>query len=392
MLANAFKPTARLAIALSFAGLAGCASDGGLGEAAAVGALLLPMPANIDPSLVNAAVGVAATTYVVSSVATADDGSAIDVPPAAVAASPAQQGTELQALIAQETPDRYRPKSCGYIEIALGEVPTYQASPEPLVRQIGVLRNAAAGQVWAEKGCKTANLPQGRIGAKLDTIDQRRAQALSAPSAGVVVLGTLPGSTAQQAGLLPQDVVVAVDSQPVADVIDARLEIAKAAVGSQVKLMVWRARAFSVIPVTVGPATPQVATAPLAPVAVPTVAAAQPAQAGGLYCHAVVATQHTYGSTVSPVVLVPGAASGTQPSLERYIAKVQQAQPGKWGTFTFKPGLCAPGAVVCMAEAKGPSGKTQNAFEFCHPTQALAEAQVNTMRPGDPQAVTVDWP
>lgn len=392
MLANAFKTTSRLAIALSFAGLAGCASDGGLGEAAAVGALLLPMPANVDPSLVNAAVGVAATTYVVSSVATADDGSVSAVPPADVTASPAQPGTELQALVTRETPDRYRPKSCEYIEIALGEVPTYQASPEPLVRQIGVLRNAAAGQVWAEKGCKTSNLPQGRIGAKLETIDPHRALALSAPSAGVVVLGTLPGSTAQQAGLLPQDVVVAVDSQPVADPIDARVEIAKAAIGSQVKLMVWRDRAFSVIPVTVGPATPQVATAPLAPVGAPAAAVAQPVQAGALYCHAVVATQHTYGATVSPVTLVPGAASGMQPSLERYIAKVKQVQPGKWGTFTFKPGLCAPGAVVCMAEAKGPSGKTQNAFEFCHPTQALAEAEVNTMRPGDPQAVTVEWP
>ncbi len=50
MLANAFKTTSRLAIALSLAGLAGCASDGGLGEAAAVGVLLLPCPPMSTPA------------------------------------------------------------------------------------------------------------------------------------------------------------------------------------------------------------------------------------------------------------------------------------------------------------------------------------------------------
>jgi hypothetical protein len=111
-----------------------------------------------------------------------------------------------------------------------------------------------------------------------------------------------------------------------------------------------------------------------------------------LYCTAVVSTQHTYGATVSPVKLISGAANDMQTSLKGYIAKVKQEQPGVWGNFILNPAVCAPGAVVCMAEAKGPTGKTQNAFEFCHPTQAKADAELSQMRQGDPQAVVVNWP
>lgn len=67
-------------------------------------------------------------------------------------------------------------------------------------------------------------------------------------------------------------------------------------------------------------------------------------------------------------------------------------QPGVWGDFKLNADVCVPGAVVCMAEAKGPTGKTQNAFAFCHETQAKADTELSQMRQGDPQAVLVDWP
>lgn len=142
-------------------------------------------------------------------------------------------------------------------------------------------------------------------------------------------------------------------------------------------------------------ATPSVQAAPgaptttlaMAPVATPP---AKPADA--LYCTALVSTQHTYGASLSPVKLIPGAATDIQSSLKAYIAKVKQAQPGAWGEFKLNAAACSPGAVVCMAEAEGPGGKTQNAFQFCHATQAQAEAQLAQMREGDPQAVVVEWP
>lgn len=113
---------------------------------------------------------------------------------------------------------------------------------------------------------------------------------------------------------------------------------------------------------------------------------------GAMYCTAALSTQHTYGATVSPVKLIAGAANNMQPSLKGYIAKVKQKQPSVWGDFNFNTPTCAPGAMVCMVEAEGPTGKTQNAFQFCHSTQAKADAELSQMRQGDPQAVVVDWP
>ncbi|MGG5872242.1 PDZ domain-containing protein [Pseudomonas peli] len=394
MFANAFKSSTRLAIALSLSGLVGCASDGGLGEAVVIGAMLLPMPGGVDSSLVTTAVGVAAGAYVVSSVASAD--SAAVAPVTSVTAVP--QGLppiDLQKLVSRETPDRYRSKACDYIEMSLSEVPMYQASADPVLRQVGNARKEVASQVWLEKGCQLANLPRGKVGISMDTIDPQRAMALSQPPAGVVVLATVPSSGAQQAGILSQDVIVAVDGQPIADSIDFRVAVAKAAIGSRVNLKVWRGSAFNIVPVVVGPGESQVAVAP--PVPANGVTAASPVQqsatlAGAMYCTAVLATQHTYGATASPVKLIAGAANDMQPSLKSYIAHVKQAQPGVWGDFKLNTAVCAPGAVVCMAEAKGPTGKTQNAFEFCHATQAKADAELTQMRQGDPQAVVVDWP
>ena len=386
MSASAFKSSARLAVALSLTALAGCASDGGLGEAAVVGAMLLPM-GGVDTSVMTSAVGLAAGAYVVSSVATADSAS-VSPATSTVAAPQGLPPIDLQKLVARETPDRYRSKSCEYIEMSLSEVPMYQASAEPILKQVATARKEAASQVWLEKGCQPANLPRGRIGASIETIDPKRAMALSAPPAGVVVQATVPGSGAQQAGILPQDVIVAVDNGLIADSIDFRVAVTKAPIGSRVNLKVWRNNAFSIVPVLVGPGGTQVAMTPT----VMTNGATAVVPAAAMYCTAVLSTQHTYGAAVSPVKLIAGAASDMQPSLKSYIAKVKQEQPGVWGDFKLNSAVCTPGAVVCMAEAKGPTGKTQNAFEFCHATQAKADAELAQMRQGDPKAVLVDWP
>lgn len=387
MSASAFKSSTRLAVALSLIALAGCASDGGLGEAAVVGAMLLPLPGGVDTSVMTSAVGLAAGAYVVSSVASADSAS-VSPATSTIAAPQGLPPIDLQKLVTRETPDRYRSKSCEYIEMSLSEVPMYQASAEPILKQVATARKEAASQVWLEKGCQPANLPRGRIGASIETIDPQRAMALSAPPAGVVVLTTVPGSGAQQAGILSQDVIVAVDNRLIADSIDFRVAIAKASIGSRLNLKVWRNNAFSIVPVLVAPGGTQVSMTPT----VTANGATAVVPVAAMYCTAVLSTQHTYGAAVSPVKLIAGAASDMQPSLKSYIAKVKQEQPGVWGDFKLNSAICAPGAVVCMAEAKGPTGKTQNAFEFCHATQAKADAELAQMRQGDPKAVLVDWP
>lgn len=128
--------------------------------------------------------------------------------------------------------------------------------------------------------------------------------------------------------------------------------------------------------------------------AIPTPAVAKQSAipTAAMYCTALLSTQHTYGATMSPVKLIAGAANDIRPSLKSYIEKAKRDQPGVWGDFNLNTATCTPGAVVCMAEAKGPTGKTQNAFQFCHATQAKADAELNQMRQGDPQAIVVDWP
>jgi C-terminal processing protease CtpA/Prc len=261
MFVSAFKSSTRFALAMTLTGLTGCASDGGLGEAVVVGAMLLPLPSGVDSSVVTAAAGVAAATYVASSVAGASSPTAAPVP-AALTTPAAQPPVNLQKLVSREVPDRYRPKSCDYIEMALSEVPMYQASAEPILKQAGSARQVAATQVWQEKGCQPSSLPRGKVGMGIETIDPQRAMALSAPPAGVVVLAIVPGGGAQQAGMLMQDVVVAVDNQPIADSVDFRVAVAKASIGTKVDLKVWRASAFRTVAVAVSAGAAQTPVKP----------------------------------------------------------------------------------------------------------------------------------
>ena len=64
-------------------------------------------------------------------------------------------------------------------------------------------------------------------------------------------LRTGPGSSAQNAGLLSGDIVVAVNDQPIADSVDFRLAIAKAPISSSINLKYWRAHNFYTVPVLV---------------------------------------------------------------------------------------------------------------------------------------------
>ena len=51
---------------------------------------------------------------------------------------------DLQMLVTRETPERYRPRACEYIEMALVEVPIYlAATTEPLLQQAGEARKVA---------------------------------------------------------------------------------------------------------------------------------------------------------------------------------------------------------------------------------------------------------
>lgn len=260
------KYSAGLALAASFIGLTGCAGDNAVGGAALAASMM-----GADVGMLAPVAEMAAGAYVASAVVGPDGETTASAPASASAAasSPAptvassspdalaMNGTKTLTL---ETPERYRHKSCEYIEVSLTDAHAYETSGDPVWKQVGTTRKALANQAWFDKGCQRANFPWGKIGMSISTVDPQLAQLRSYPTSGVVVVSTLPGSPAQQAGMLPWDIVIAVGDQPVADSEDFRIQVVKAAIGSSITLKTWRAGTYSSIPVVVTAGDTQKAT------------------------------------------------------------------------------------------------------------------------------------
>lgn len=226
--------------------------------------------------------------YYMYGAAVAASGGYDDTPSSTTQSSLAtNQSVNLQNMIARETPDRYRPRTCEYIEMSLAEVPVYLSSTNAMQKQAGEARKVAASQVWLEKGCTSANFPGGKIGISMETIDAQNAAIHSLPTTGVVVYNTVPGSPAQQAGILANDVVVAVNDQPVADSVEFRVQVGKAPLGSTVNLKVWRYMAFQTVPVMVGAGGTQVSMLPVSTPAAKTAASASTSSLQGMNLGAV---------------------------------------------------------------------------------------------------------
>lgn len=299
------------------------------------------------------------------------------------------------SLIAAEVPDAYRNKSCDYLEVAVvfahERLDGRKEANDIEGQQVAQARIAARSQALSEKNCPPSTWVGGRIGISHDNIDPRYVATYKIPAEGAMVLFVSPKSTAEKAGIKVGDVIIAVNDKPILDAIDLRTVLGHAPIGSVQRLKIRRDTTFLVVNTEMaGPATPL--PTPAASVKATPQVEQSATSIGAMYCTAGISTQHTYGATVSPVKLIEGAAKDMRPSLTDYIAKVKKKQPGVWGEFKLNPVICAPGRTVCMGEAKGPTGKIQNAFSFCHATQAKADAELQQMRQGDPKAVVVEWP
>ena len=185
-----------------------------------------------------------------------------ETPSTTQSALASNQSNNMQRLIDRETPDRYRPRTCEYIEMSLAEVASYMNSTNAQAKQLAEARKVAASPIWQEKGCTPANFPGGKIGISMETIDAQNAAIHSLPTTGVVVYGTGAGSPAQRAGILADDVIVAVNDQPIADSVEFRVQVAKVPIGSTVNLKVWRYQSFQNVPVMVGAGEAQVSMLP----------------------------------------------------------------------------------------------------------------------------------
>ena len=279
-------------------------------------------------------------------------------------------------------------------------------TPPPIEKTVKLAARATAAPASvspAAPNVASGSVEATDLGLTLESPSPELVSALGLKSpGGAWVVSVPPGSPAAKAGLKPMDVILDLSGQLVSEPSDVIAIAGKLRPGYKAPLGVWRNRAnhelILAIPEGLSASVLTNKTVGVAPAVTASIVTVAPlaqqsaTPVGAMYCSAVLATQHTYGATASPVKLIAGAADDMQPSLKGYIAHVKQMQPGVWGDFKLNTAVCAPGAVVCMAEAKGPTGKTQNAFEFCHATKAKAEAELKQMREADPQAVFVDWP
>lgn len=228
---------------------------------------------------------VATATATTATTATASPAAAVERDPAtfaAVIANPpaiwgpvsktGRRQSTLAQWVARETPAKYQNKSCDYLHQALWRSKLMESMSDVGTQAWGAYARVAVRSVLDSRNCPawTSN-GSGRIGTFISTIDPIKAPQLGMPAAGASVEKLVPGGNGERAGLQPFDVVVAVDSTPIADDVDFLTAIGQLPTGSSAMLKVWRKTTFLNLPVVVGP--------PLAPVAGTATAAASPASA-----------------------------------------------------------------------------------------------------------------
>lgn len=137
-------------------------------------------------------------------------------------------------------------------------------------------------------------------------------------ASGVTVAVVRPGSPAERAGLVPGDLIVAVDGAPVTQLDDVARALERGWVGSRVEFTVKRGEREQVIPVTLGErpgaASRQVETLP-APTDVPA-AADSPPVLGVSLAEVSSALQQRYGFRLNKGAVITSVAPGTP--AERY--------------------------------------------------------------------------
>lgn len=184
----------------------------------------------------------------------------------AVFAPAAFATSETEIYVARQLPNEtaahYRAFPCDYLEVAAKTADDFLAGTLPEAKQLGSARKVAVGLVRMEKSCPTATLLSGgRLGLSIDDIDPAKSARLNTPTSGVWVNSAAPGSTGERAGVLARDVIVALNDVPVEGVITLRTLVGRTAVGSQVKLKIWRAPQWLELYAEVGPPLPGTAVA-----------------------------------------------------------------------------------------------------------------------------------
>ncbi|WP_143011771.1 PDZ domain-containing protein [Pseudomonas sp. NFACC13-1] len=164
--------------------------------------------------------------------------------------------TSFAQLLAQETPEKYKGKSCEYLRLAYVRSEELLAADSPERRALGAGKKTAISQILNGRDCPPLSTAgHGRIGAAISSIDPVKAARLGMPLKGTSVEKIMPNGNAEKAGLRFADVIVSIDAISVDDDIDFLVAMGKMPIGSNMLLKVWRKDGFIDIPVLIGPPT-----------------------------------------------------------------------------------------------------------------------------------------
>lgn len=215
--------------------------------------------------------------YAVAGVGDDDSSSAAADAPSAAAATPnVAMGTSeasLNQMILRENAARWLKQDCAVMQLNHLTAVSNIANTAPSVNLYGRSMDNAIRKAWSEKGCSPSYAPSSRIGATIQSVDPQLAGIYGRPTSGMVIQSVSPGGAAQKAGLIPQDIVVAVNGQPVVEDNDYLAVLLASPAGSALNLKLWRDgvyRDVSVVPSVVVPppsalpvsSTPMAKTAP----------------------------------------------------------------------------------------------------------------------------------
>lgn len=255
----------------------------------------------------------------------------------------------------------------------------------------------AINQVMTEKSCPGANAVAttqaaagavasgyGQLGMQIRAVDANMAVALGMSSTqGVLVDSVVPAGPADRAGIKSMDVILSIAGQAALTPSDLQQKIRSQQPGASVPVTVWHEGALQNIQVQIGDVRQATATptAPATATATATASTLAGAPAAKRFCHAYLAKKGKLNGVHSPIMesATDGSASAMSTSLSRFVAKVHQAQPGKWGHFSITPDQCDPYSGLCLV-----TQKDQTAGQFCFGSRAEADAQFDHFVSVDP--------
>lgn len=351
MLIDISKSARYFAIACCFSGINGCASDGGLGELATMGAIAGSMMPGVDSGTVAALGTVAVATMVVVPVISDDS---------------------------ETDPSPSSPSSPSVAPEILAPVPT--ASRSQAADNLGLTLESLSPELVKALGLNDTN--------------------------GAWVVSVTPDSPAAKAGIKPMDVIQDLSGQLINEPSDFMAIAGKLRSGYKAPLSVWRNRVNHelILAIPAGISAQAVTSSPAMharliakeEIAAPASAkSTDPTILEFCYVYLMSNDYQKNPDALSTVFNDPSTNASSQQLIEitkKFVQKVAVQQPGVWQTFDYKRESCSPAVGVCSAWVDPFGGPRQSVMLRCFSSLSEANKEQSEDRLLDPTARIVIYP